>query len=256
MIGAEGMMLKRAIFFVLITNLLFSVTHAMESEDKLGYLHPKSKKRELKSYYEEDQESWAIEDFCWRMNGKLDDSIVKSQALFYRKCANQLVIGAGLSGDDLNCGLPQEIAQPFLELCLQLTKKLRSRADQMCVIQEVASLNKAQVTTLVGRVGNSNNPYLTLWHRLVPETMPVQSCYKIIPLLLQIKKSNIDELLGLNILLGDMKGVQLVKLVKIFTTLSAKEHFCRVKNCQKFFEKHPNMSVKERLKFLQQLAKL
>lgn len=249
------MMLKQFIFFILVTSLLFSVTHAMESEGKLEDLHLKSKERKLKSCYEEGQENWAIEDFCWRMNSKLDDSIVKSQALFYRKCANQLIIGAGPSEDDLTCGLPQEIAQPFLELCRLLTKKLRNRADQMCVIQEVASLNKTQIITLVERVGNSNNPYLTLWYRLVPETMPVQSCYKIISLLPQIQKSNIDELLRLNTFLGDMKGVQLAELVKIFTTLSEKEHFCRVKNCQKFFEKRPNMPIKEKLKFLQQLAK-
>ncbi len=133
-------MLKQVIFLTLMTSLLFSVAYAMEPEDK------------VECFYERNPNKWAIEDFSWQINGKLDDSIVKSQACFYQKCAHQLLDSENASqGNDPNCGLPQEIAQPFLKLCGQLTKGLRNRADQMCVIQEVASLNIAQVEDLLGQ---------------------------------------------------------------------------------------------------------
>lgn len=254
------MMLKRILFLTLIANVLFSIAYAMEPEEKPRQTqphYPKSKEGESKPYYEINQENLAIKDLYWSLNGKLDEPIEKSKARFYQQCANRLVVYRGESQeDDPNCGLPQEIAQPFLELCRQLTKRLKNKAQQMCIIQAAASLNKVQVTTLAERKGNANNPYLTMWHCLVPETKPDQSCYKIIPLLPQIKESNIDELLRVNVLLGDMNGTQLVKLVRIFTTLPEKDHFCRAENYQRIFKKHSNISVEGKLSFLQRLSKV
>lgn len=130
-------MLKRIIFITLMTSLLFSVAYGMEPENKAEY------------FYKRNPNKWAIEDFSWQRNSKLDDSIEKSKTLFYQKCAHQLFGSENTSQeDDPNCGLPQDIAQPFLELCGQITKGLRSRANQMCVVHEVASLNIAQVKAL------------------------------------------------------------------------------------------------------------
>jgi len=130
-------MLKQIIFITLMTSLLFSVAYAMEPEDK------------VECSYERNPNKWAIEDFSWQTNSKLDESIEKSKALFYQKCAHQLFGSENTSQeDDPNCGLPQDIAQLFLELCGQLTKGIGSRADQMCVIHEIASLNIAQVKAL------------------------------------------------------------------------------------------------------------
>lgn len=130
-------MLKQIIFIALMTSLLFSVAYAMEPEDK------------VECSYERNPNKWAIEDFSWQTNSKLDDSIEKSKALFYQKCAHQLFGSENTSQEDgPNCGLPQEIAKPFLELCGQITKGLKKRADQICVIQAVASLNIAQVKAL------------------------------------------------------------------------------------------------------------
>jgi len=78
---------------------------------------------------------WLFKDLYWRLNGKLDESIDKCKALFYKKCANRLVVYKGSSQeDDPNCGLPQEITEPFLELCRQLTKSVRNKAHQICII--------------------------------------------------------------------------------------------------------------------------
>lgn len=253
-------MLKRVLFLTLITSMLFSVAYAMEPEEKPGRLslhYPKEGNPELS---EKDQESSTIKDLYWMLNGKLDESIGKCKARFYEQCAKQLVIYAGSSQkDDPNCGLPQKIAQPFLELCRELTKGLKNKIHQSCVIQAAASLNKTQVAMLLKRKGNSNNPYLTMWHCLVSETRSDQSQYKIIPLLPLIQESNIDELLKINALLEDMNeamnGVQLVRLVEIFTTLP-ENHFCRAENYQRVFKKHPKMSVEGKLSFLQQLSQV
>ena len=129
--------MKRILFITLMTNLFFSVAYAMEPEDK------------VECFYERNPNKWAIEDFSWQMNSKLDDSIEKSKALFYQKCAHQLFDPEKASQEDPNCGLPQEIAQPFFKLCRQLTEGLKNRADQMCVIHEIASLNKAQIAALL-----------------------------------------------------------------------------------------------------------
>jgi len=252
------MMLKRILFLTFIANVLFSVAYAMESEKEPRHLPsqcPKSKENKPESCYEEDQENLAINDLYWRLNGKSEESIDETKALFYKKCANQLVVYKGSSQkDDPNCGLPQEIAQPFLKLCRQLTQGVKNKIHQIWVIQAAASLNKAQVATLVERTGNTNNPYLTMWHCLVSETQPDENRYKIISLLPHIQESNIDELLRINVLLGDMNGEQLFELVKIFTTLPEKNHFCRVENCQRVFKKRPNRSVRGKLEFLQSLS--
>jgi hypothetical protein len=130
-------MLKQIILITLMTSLLFSMAYAMEPEDKSEY------------FYERNPNKWAIEDFSWQTNSKLDDSIDKSKALFYQKCAHQLFDPENASQEnDPNCGLPQEIAQPFLTLCQKLIKGLKNRADQMCVIQTAASFNIAQVKAL------------------------------------------------------------------------------------------------------------
>lgn len=253
-------MSKRILLLTLIANVFFSVAYAMEPEENPEQLHPhcpKSKEGKSKPCDEKDQENLAIKDLYWMLNGKLDESIEKSKARFYEKCAKRLVVYTGASPeDDPNCGLPQEIAQPFLELCRQLTKRLKSKVHQNCVIQAAASLNKAEVAILLKRKGNSNNPYLSMWHCLVSETMPDQSHYKVIPLLPRIQESNIDELLRINVLLGEMNGAQLFELATIFTTLSGENHLCRVGNCQRIFKKRPNMSVKEKLNFLQKLSQV
>ena len=256
-------MFERIILFTFVTSLLFSdLAHAMEPEERESlpsqqrclpegsYLSKKEK-----TLPERDEVS--IKTRYWKNNGKRTESKSHALDLFYEKCANQLVVYVEFSQKvDPNCGLPEKVAQPFLELCRQFTKGLRKKEDKILLIKVAASLNEQEVKFLTEKQEGLNNQYLSMWHCLVSETTPAKIRKKIIPLLLQIQEPKIEVLLRLNALLqeGDMNSDQLVELIKFTINLPEEGHFCTQENYKRVFKKHPLMSVEGKMQFLRQLS--
>lgn len=205
---------------------------------------------------EEEEDSLPIRTLYLSRNGTRTEPIANIYDLFYETCVSQLVKYVELSQGDPNCGLPEELAQPFLELCRHFAKGLRTKAEEASIIKAVASLEKRQVNFLTERKGSPRNQYLTMWHCLISETTPAKVRTDIIPFLLEIKEKNIELLLKLNVLLQEsgMDENQLVDLIKFIIKLPQEDHFVKPEYYGRVFSKHPGLPAEIKMKFLQQLS--
>lgn len=156
-------MFERIISITLLIGFLFAdVVGAMELEEERNP-SPQQHISEKLNEGKKNENNLPIKTRYLMANNERTKSITSILDLFYEKCVNQLVVFANpFQKADPNCGLPEKMAQPFLELCRQFTRGLVKKEDKVFLIKAIASLNEIQVNFLTEKQGDSNNKYLTM----------------------------------------------------------------------------------------------
>lgn len=208
------------------------------------------------AHSEERNQNLSVNDIFWREKGDRYTSKRDSLQVFYDNCTNHMITYAkARQSDDPNCGLPKDLAPPFLNLCREFTKGLKQKVDKTSVIAALATLNKPQVIQLSKTDCVSDN-YITLWTCLVPEFTAAQERAQIIPLIANIDETNIRLVLNLvaAVAFEDGETEHLLSLLILAIGLTDNDHCVRSEHYMRIFGKYPEMSTAKKLAFLKKLA--